>query len=79
MTFFSFRQLLKAAREGMEIEQRAMAKAIGCSPQYLSDMESGRRMPSVRITNAICKWLGRGPEGRRQWHLAAARAHGWEV
>ena len=75
----TFVQMLQAVRSGMEIDQKTMAAGIGVSQQYLSDLESGRRMPSVRITNAICTWLGRGPKGRREWHEAAARAHGWEV
>lgn len=74
-----FRVMLKTVRMGLELDQKTVAKAIGCSVQYVCDLENGRRQPSVRITNAICEWLGRGPKGRRDWHAAAAREHGWEV
>jgi transcriptional regulator with XRE-family HTH domain len=56
-----------------------LAKALGVSIAYVSDLEHGRRLPSVRIINAICEWMGRGPKGRLAWHQAGARAHGWEV
>lgn len=75
----TFREMLKEVRSGLELDQRAVAERIGCSVQYVCDLEQGRRMPSVRITNAICEWLARGPKGRREWHAAAARAHGWDV
>jgi transcriptional regulator with XRE-family HTH domain len=57
----------------------AAAKGIGISPQYLHDLKEGRRLPSVEVVNKICQWMGRGPEGRLEWHLAGAAAHGWEV
>lgn len=74
-----FVEMLQAVRSGMEIDQQTMAKGIGCSAQHLCDLEKGRRLPSVRIVESICAWLGRGPKGRREWHAAAARAHGWDV
>lgn len=58
---------------------QAVATAIGYSVQYVSDLRRGMRLPSVKITEAICDWMGRGPKGRLEWHQAAARAHGWQV
>ncbi len=58
---------------------KATAKGIGISPQYLNDLKSGRRLPSVVVTDKICDWMGRGPKGRAEWHTAAARAHGWKL
>ena len=56
-----------------------VADAIGISVQYVSDLRRGMRMPSVRVVEAICEWMGRGPKGRLEWHQAAARSHGWQV
>ena len=75
----TFQELLKDVRDGLEMNQQTFAQRIGYTAQYLSDIENGRRLPSVRITNAICDYLGRGSEGRRIWHSAGARAHGWDV
>jgi transcriptional regulator with XRE-family HTH domain len=57
----------------------AAAASIGISPQYLHDLKEGRRLPSVTVVNKICDWMGRGPKGRLEWHLAGAEAHGWEI
>ena len=75
----SFPEMLLAYRHGAEISQRSLAAALGISSQYLSDLEHGRRRPSVAIVDRICEYLGRGPFGRHEWHFAAARAHGWAL
>ena len=75
----TFREMLKVAREGREISQKDMAERIGITPQYLCDLEHGRRLGSIDVVNRICDWLDLGPAGRREWHLAGARSHGWEV
>ena len=72
-------EMIKAVREGREITQKRMAEAIGITPQYLCDLEHGRRPGSVEVVNRICDWMGRGPKGRREWHIAGARSHGWDV
>lgn len=59
--------------------QKAVAKGIGYSVQYVSDLVNERRKPSVAVVNAICAWMGRGPKGRLAWHVAGARANGWEI
>lgn len=73
----TFVEMFREVRSRHKLD--TVAKGIQCSPQYVSDLEHGRRLPSVRIVNAICQWMGRGPKGRLEWHQAAARAHGWEV
>ena len=75
----SFAELLREIRAGYEISQKQLAKNLGLSPQYLCDLENGRRTPSVEFVNRACAYFSRGPEGRLEWHRAAARAHGWEV
>ena len=73
----SFQEMVLELRAGMEMTQQTFAKMIGISPQYLNDLEKGRRLPSVAVTDKICN--DRGPKGRLEWHLAGARAHGWDV
>lgn len=75
----TFVEMLKAMREGPELTQQRFAEQLGYSAQYLCDLERGRRMPSVELVNRICEWRGCGPKGRRDWHVAGARAHGWNV
>lgn len=75
----TFAQMLKEVRIGMGLQQSDFAEQIGYSAQYVCDLENERRAPSVKVVNSICEWMGRGPKGRREWHTAGARAHGWEV
>jgi DNA-binding XRE family transcriptional regulator len=75
----TFREMLIAVREGQDLDQKTFAEHIGITAQYLCDLEKGRRLGSVAIVNRICEMLGRGPKGRREWHVAGARSHGWEV
>ena len=75
----TFIDMLIEVRHGHDMTQKALAEALGFTPQYLCDLEKGRRLGSVEFVNRLCEWMGRGPTGRREWHVAAARAHGWEV
>lgn len=75
----SFRAMLHEVRTGMEMSQQDFAARLGYSPQHLCDLESGRRMPSVAFVERLCEYLCRGPLGRREWHVAGAQAHGWQV
>ena len=72
-------EMVVEARSGMDMSQKAFAAALGFSAQYLCDLEHGRRPGSVEFVNRLCDWMGRGPKGRREWHLAGARSHGWEI
>ena len=75
----TFVEMLKTIRAGHELQQQELAAGLGISTQYLSDLEAGRRLPSVRVVEAICEFFSRGPKGQREWHEAGARAHGWKV
>lgn len=74
-----FYRLFRELRQNKGMNQKAYAFALGISHQYVCDLEKERRLPSVRVVNAICDWLVCTPTGIRLWHTAAARAHGWEV
>lgn len=75
----TFVEMLSAVRSNAGYSQKQLAKSLGVSPQYLSDLECGRRMPSVEVINKICNWMDRGPIGNREWHIAGARSHGWNI
>lgn len=75
----NFTEMLIAIRTGHEMQQKALAEKLEISPQYLNDLEAGRRLPSVAVVEKIVTHFGRGPVGRSIWHIAGARAHGWDV
>lgn len=75
----TFERMLQELRVDGTFTQSDIAKSLGISPQYLCDLERGRRRPSVAVVNRICEYLGRKEQGRREWHAAAARACGWDV
>lgn len=72
-------QMLVQLRFAMDMNQKQLAEALDCSPQFICDMEKAKRAPSVAFVERLCDWLSRGPKGRREWHIAAARAHGWKI
>lgn len=74
-----FAEMLATVRGSLGKTQAAMANDLGISPQYLNDLERGRRSPSVAVVDRICTYLGRGPAGVREWHIAGAAAHGWKL
>lgn len=71
------RMLDTLKREG-ELTQQKLAKLLGISATYLSDIEAGRRKPSVAVVTKLCNLPTEG-KMREFWHRAAARACGWEV
>lgn len=75
----TFREMLIEIRTGYELSQKAMAETLGITPQYLCDLERGRRLGSVEVVERICKEFSRGPKGRKEWHVAGARSHGWDI
>ena len=79
MRALTFVEMLREVRDGLEIEQQKLANDLGFSSQYLCDLEKGRRLPTVKFIDKICDYLSRGPAGRKAWHLAGARAHGWKI
>lgn len=54
----TFGRLLKSHREGEEFSQVEMAKLLGLSKQSLNDLESGRKIPSIRRALTIAKKIG---------------------
>ena len=75
----TFREMLIEIRTGYDLSQKDMAARLDITPQYLCDLEHGRRLGSVEVVERICKAFNRGPKGRKEWHVAAARSHGWDV
>jgi transcriptional regulator with XRE-family HTH domain len=75
----TFIEMLIEVRTEMDMSQKDFAAALGFSSQYLCDLEKGRRLGSVEFVNRLCDWMGRGPKGRKEWHIAGARSHGWEI
>lgn len=75
----TFVEMLRTVLTNRELTLASAARALGISSQYLHDLKEGRRLPSVEVVEKICKWMGRGPIGRLEWHLAGAEAHGWKV
>jgi len=54
----SFGRLLRSHRMVEEISQVEMAKKLGLSKQSLNDLESGRKIPSIRRAVQIEKKWG---------------------
>jgi len=54
----SFGRLLRSHRMGEELSQVDMAKKLGLSKQSLNDLESGRKLPSIRRAVQIGKKMG---------------------
>jgi len=49
---------LKAAREGAEMTQQQLAEELGCSRQFICDLEKGRRSPPALMAIRIWDTLG---------------------
>lgn len=67
---YTFAYALIELRDTYHLSQQDFAKRIGISPQFQCDLESGRRMPSVRIKR------GQYRAGRAVGWLAMAHARG---
>lgn len=81
MDEYTFAYALIELRGTYHLSQQDFAKRIGISPQFQCDLESGRRMPSVRIIEKIVKAFGPkiGNGFALRWHRLGARSHGWIV
>lgn len=75
----AFAEMMRLSRTGLEMTLAQYGAALGVSAQHIHDIEHGRRLPSVALTNSVCEFMGRGALGRADWHRAGARAHGWEI
>lgn len=71
------RTLMIDARTGMGLSQKDWAVRLGFTPQYICDLEQGRRIGSVQIVNRMLDAIDATRRKRREWHAAGARAHGW--
>ena len=74
-----FRVLLVDAKAKLKMSQKQLAEALDFTPQYICDLEMGRRLGSVEFVERMCKLLQCKQPTRLKWHRAAARAHGWDV
>lgn len=54
----AFGGMLRSARRARRISQAALAKAVGISPVFVSQIETGQRVPSDRIAKDIAIRLG---------------------
>ncbi len=54
----AFGEMLRNARRARGISQAALAKAAGISPVFVSQIETGQRVPSDRIAKDIATLLG---------------------
>lgn len=54
----TFGRLLKSHRLGEEMSQVEMAKMLRLSKQSLNDLESGRRIPSIKRAVTIARKIG---------------------
>lgn len=79
---YQFAYALIDLRSVYRLQQKDFASRLGISPQYVCDLESGRRMPSVSLVEKIDEKFGplSKPSGfTLRWHRLGARAHGWRV
>ena len=74
-----FREMLALVLDPDRQTQKTFANGIGARPQFLCDLLHGKRGPSPSLVNKICKYMGRGPKGRKEWHEAGAKSVGWEI
>ena len=58
---FTLANLLWSIRETEEMTQREFAKLLDVSPQYLCDVERGRKMVSPKMAAEFAKRLKRNP------------------
>ena len=73
------REMIGHVRRTRRLSQKDLAKALCITPQYLCDIEHGRRLGSVEVVERLCVMLRLTEQQRRKWHQAGARSHGWEV
>lgn len=51
-------KLIKALRENAELTQEQLAKKAGVNHSYISLLETGQRMPTVKTADKIAAALG---------------------
>jgi transcriptional regulator with XRE-family HTH domain len=75
----TFAERIIDVRKRRELSQKDFAAALGFTPQYVNDLEHGRRLGSVEFVERVCDWLECRADQRRAWHIAGAKSHGWKV
>ena len=55
-------------REGMRWSGRELSRRVGITPSYLSDIETGRRLPAPEVNDKMARALGVDRHGL--WRLA---------
>lgn len=71
-----FGEQIAAQRRARGLTQRALAQAVGLSPEHLSRIEHGRRPPPRRtVVVLLCAALGAAPESDLTRHLLAAAGY----
>jgi transcriptional regulator with XRE-family HTH domain len=55
-------------REGMRWSGRELCRRVGITPSYLSDIETGRRLPGPEVSDRIARALG--VDRHALWRLA---------
>ena len=58
---------IRELREQKDISLRELAKKLGVSPAFLSDIELGRRFPSDEVLARISKELGESIESLKKY------------
>lgn len=58
---------IRELREQKDISLRELAKKLGVSPAFLSDIELGRRFPSDEVLAKIAKELGESVEELKKY------------
>lgn len=53
----SFGQIIRELRKAKELSLRELAKTIGVSAPFLSDVELGRRFPSEKVLSSLAQAL----------------------
>jgi len=51
-------ELLKARREGLGLTQRSLAQKLGVEASHVAFIETGRRMPSLKLVARLADTLG---------------------
>ena len=74
-----FHEMLIALRAVRNLSQKDLALMVGYSPQYVSDIEHGRRAPSYEFVSQLVHTFNTSGPMRSEWMLAGARAHGWDI
>jgi DNA-binding XRE family transcriptional regulator len=81
-----FSKHLYSMRMNSAFTQKEMAAILRISPTYLHDLEKGRRLPSIRVADALAQLEhDLYPQGHSLneceefWHEHAARTHGWKL